>query len=650
MAKSLSVLIIVLLIGDLAICQVRFARYFQENLLPAIDNKSYPEVKFAWSMAGKTQAAMNNGLAELGEDNPDVAIHNFDEVIQQLPTFLPAFYYRGVCYKLLEDFDKAQKDFEAAIAIDPKSSETWILLGEIYQQRSKLEKAESCYDKAIGINPTFIRGYFNLSMVEFTRGNTRKSIKYIEKCHELDPKFPNAYLMEGLIKFNELSKNKNKSAIVYFDQAIKCDSLYREALFWRGLSYLYLEQPAKAIGDWDKLVLYNPENSFFVTLRGFLNIELENFDEAFNDLRKAIMANPENEEHFRRGETLLDKRIDIQYATSYAVRFSYGLDEKAMRFFRKGFCFLLAEENKKAIENFKAAEKIQPSATVYFLEALAFEHQEKHDSALIYYDKALALDNEIVDAHKKRAIYRYELKDWKGAYADLNEMARLQPQLMLTYRLRGLIKAAQKDYYGAIIDLSKYLKSDTADFEILNQRGVCRSQIGDERGANDDFRKSLKYDRFNWRLYEYVAKSYVTLKDTASALETLSEYSEAMPERIAPFMYKTELFLGQRKWDDAQQMIDQALKRFHPEYFDKQIYSRVIFLKGQLNYHLKNYSISIQEFNKALDTNPTNLEALYYRGKAYIGMGEKKRAISDFKRLKQMGYADSETILQSLLQ
>ncbi len=422
--------------------QTNFSRYFKESLFPSVDNSSYPAVKFTWNMAGKIQASMNNGLAELDEENPDVAIHNFDDVIRQLPNFFPAFYYRGVCHKMLGDLPNAEKDFLAALAINPKSSEVLVLLGEVHDQQYAYSEAESYYEKALSINPTLTRALFNLGCIERIRGNERKALKYLERCHEIDPKFPNAYLVQGLIKFPELGKNKNNAAIVYFEKALQCDSLYREALFWRGFAYIVLEQSDKTIRDWNKLVQYNPDNSFFVMLRGFLNIELENFDQAFNDLRKAVLANQANEEHFRRGETILDKHIDIQYATSYAVRFSYGLDENALKFFKKGFCFFLADKKKLALENFKAAEKIQPSATVYFLEALAF----KHDSAFVYYDKALQLDNEIIDAHKKRALYRYEQNNWKGAYADLNEMARLQPDLMLTYRLRGLIKAAQKDY------------------------------------------------------------------------------------------------------------------------------------------------------------------------------------------------------------
>jgi tetratricopeptide (TPR) repeat protein len=228
-------------------------------------------------------------------------------------------------------------------------------------------------------------------------------------------------------------------------------------------------------------------------------------------------------------------------------------------------------------------------------------------------------------------------------------MARLQPDLMLTYRLRGLIKAAQKDYYGAIIDLSRYLKSDTTDFEILTQRGVCRSLIADEKGANEDFRKALKIDKFNWQLFEYVVESYITLKDTASALETLAEYQEALPERIAPVMRKAELFLAQRKWDDARQMIERAVRSFHPDYYDKIQYSRAFLLHGKLHFHLQNYIASIEKFNKALESNPRNLEALYFRGKTYIAVGDKRKAINDFKKLKSAGYADSEMILQSLL-
>ena len=72
--------------------------------------------------------------------------------------------------------------------------------------------------------------------------------------------------------------------------------------------------------------------------------------------------------------------------------------------------------------------------------------------ALTYYDKALTLDDDIFDAHKKRSVYRIELKDWRGANRDFEDMFRLQPKSPVTYRLRGFARSHEGNYKGAIDD------------------------------------------------------------------------------------------------------------------------------------------------------------------------------------------------------
>ena len=78
-------------------------------------------------------------------------------------------------------------------------------------------------------------------------------------------------------------------------------------------------------------------------MRGCLYIELEDYDNAFNDLRKAMRARAVDEERFTVGaQTVLDKRIDLQFAANYLITNGYGLDEKSFGFLKKGFCLLLS--------------------------------------------------------------------------------------------------------------------------------------------------------------------------------------------------------------------------------------------------------------------------------------------------------------------
>jgi tetratricopeptide (TPR) repeat protein len=622
--------------------QTGFERYFTESLLPTIDNSKYQNIKFEWTIPGKLQTSMNEGLTEMDAGNFKAAMLDFDVVLKQEPNFWPAYYYRGVSRKALHEFDSAVIDLQSALKYNAKISEAHIAIGECHLTRDIIDKAIRSFETAVEIQPDALLGYYDLGIAEFHFGNPRKALKYFQKCNELNADYAPAYFMLAVLSIKENGK-KNSASLSYLNKALQVDSIYREALFWRGLLYASQEKPEKCLQDWDKLVRYNPNATFFLLLRGFLHIELGDFDRAFNDLRKAVLSRSLDEDKFVGGQTLLDKQIDIYNAANYAMRFSYGLDEAALSYFKKGFCYFLSGSRAKARFNFKQAATIQPSATVFYLQALNYEHMGIHDTAFVFYDKALALDNDIFDAHKKRGIYRFEVQNWKGAYQDFNDMIRLQPEANVTYRLRGYVKSHQKDYYGAIVDLSRFAKSDSSDAEVYKTRAYCRAEVGDQKGRVEDYIKVLELD-WDKNIVKEVIIGYAALGDTINALNAIKRYGKFNLTNHYDRVVQIELFIDMHYWKYADKEIDQAFA-VTTEAFRR---SELFLLKG-INYAQQNkHEKAVNYFNDALRLHKDNLEALYYRGKSFIALNRKDEALDDFRVLKNAGFSDSKEIFETL--
>jgi Tfp pilus assembly protein PilF len=49
-----------------------------------------------------------------------------------------------------------------------------------------------------------------------------------------------------------------------------------------------------------------------------------------------------------------------------------------------------------------------------------------------------------------------------------------------------------------------------------------------------------------------------------------------------------------------------------------------------------------------LKSDANNLNAKYFRAKAYEKIGEVKKALAEFKKLKKSGYSDSATLYESV--
>jgi tetratricopeptide (TPR) repeat protein len=292
------------------------------------------------------------------------------------------------------------------------------------------------------------------------------------------------------------------------------------------------------------------------------------------------------------------------------------------------------------------AKLLEPSATVFLLEGLAFENVNNHQMAYNAYDNALKLDNDIFDAHKKRSIYRYEQKDWAGAYADIAHMIRLQPKSAVPYRLRGMIRGHQQDYKGAIEDLTHYLEFDSTDLEVLQSRAVCRNEIRDHQGALNDIQVVFA-KRPTSELQEQIIRIKIQMGDTTGAWMDLDRWSIAMPQATIPFVIRAELSIGKKDLKRAEQEIKQAYKTFNAEFYPG-MDSEITMVKGRLMLSENKPDKAISLFSQALRLDPFNDMARYYRGKTYLQTGKKEKAVADFEFLAKKGKYDAKAILDSL--
>jgi tetratricopeptide (TPR) repeat protein len=630
-----------------AVCQSSFVQMIGDMFTPRPDFANFKPVNFDWNIPGNVQVIMNEGLTLLDDDKPTLAIHSFNQVILKEPNFWPAFYYRGICKRLEGKLPPALLDFKQAAALEPKRAEIYFSLGETYDGLFDLKAADEHYHKAININEAFTEAYYGLGNVDFMLGNLRAASKNYDRCVAFNPKFTLAYLMQGFIK---LRNGKKTDAVELINKGLAIDSLQSKFLLLRALIFLGENKLDSSLKDLDQFVKLNPQNQFFLFFRGFIHLELGDFDRSYNDLRKAVLMGEHDVNLYMTGHAQMNRRIDIQTAAAYALRFSYGLNENALIHFKKGFCFLMTERYSVATDHFSKAAAIEASATIYYLKAVTFEHSEKHDSAFVYYDKALKLDNEIFDAHKKRGIYRHQLNDWKGAYADFNEMIKQQPEVYGTYRLRAMIKYNMKDYYGAIIDFTKYLKTDSTRAEVYKSRANCRFEIKDYAGSNDDFRQALKFDSTDFVVYVGIADNHLLLQDTMQALATLDKLAALTPYDVTPVLKRIEIYTAMKHWNSALQLISFALKtsETYPFYLaDPQALASVFHYRGEIYFHQAKYKEALKNLSRSIDIKPFQISR-YLRAKCYLALGDKQKAKDALEALAAERFKDAALLLDGV--
>jgi tetratricopeptide (TPR) repeat protein len=95
------------------------------------------------------------GLAYRNKNEYDKAIRDFNRVILLNPMKANAYYYRGLAYYHKNEYDKAIQDFSEAIILDPSDPTAYYYRGVIYGQQGKDAEAQADFEqsKLLGDQP-----------------------------------------------------------------------------------------------------------------------------------------------------------------------------------------------------------------------------------------------------------------------------------------------------------------------------------------------------------------------------------------------------------------------------------------------------------------------------------------------------------------
>lgn len=150
------------------------------------------------------------------------ALSNFMTAVEQDPENFKAYMQMG-----LISIETGKKDaldhFNAAIRINPNSTEGYYARGYYYQTHKELDKAIQDYTKVTEIDSTYTNAHYNLGIIRYELRVVDLAAIDFSRVIKLNPKYAEAYYMRGLC---EETKNKNQEAIADFEFAISLKNDY----------------------------------------------------------------------------------------------------------------------------------------------------------------------------------------------------------------------------------------------------------------------------------------------------------------------------------------------------------------------------------------------------------------------------------------
>lgn len=133
-----------------------------------------------------------SGIAQMQKANYQKAIGYFEESISKHPENPHAYLMIASCCHTLLDFEQAERFGKAAIQLDQRLLDGWILMGEIYWQQSQLDKAIQCFTIANKIDPKNYLIAYKLAQIYGEQGDIRKALELYDVTLYMKPDFRDA--------------------------------------------------------------------------------------------------------------------------------------------------------------------------------------------------------------------------------------------------------------------------------------------------------------------------------------------------------------------------------------------------------------------------------------------------------------------------
>ena len=203
----------------------------------------------------KTLQRYNTALQLMMKNDFPNAVSHLKEVLKTFPDFERSYYYLGMCYQKLGEYETALGHFDKAISSFPNDLDAYLAKASILDLQNNLEEAVSTIITAIRLNPNRSDLYSTLGYFYIKRNLLDQGIDQFKTLASSLPKNSPLHLYTGYLYGY---KNDLVKAEAEFNQALANDSTNPEVYEAFGSLYLQRKELEKAITSFEKSLKLNP--------------------------------------------------------------------------------------------------------------------------------------------------------------------------------------------------------------------------------------------------------------------------------------------------------------------------------------------------------------------------------------------------------
>ena len=325
----------------------------------------------------------------------------------------------------LKKNDKANKEFDEILKINPYNSKAYFCKGYLYEKENDLINAKIYFSKCVFLEQTNSLAYYNLGIIALKEKNYEESIILFNKAYEIDPNNIKSLLKIGEIFYLE---EKDDLSIQHFDKILKIEPNNVIALIHKADILLKKNKIQNALELYEKVLKINKFNEEALIGIGVCKYKMNKINDAILYFDKTLEINMENENALYKKAITLFNRGESNFLNNL-IRQKRNIIEIIDNNYERGLILFLKKEYDLAIKNYDIClEKDKKNPIIFYQEGLAFYENKKYDMAIKAFDKALELRQDYPNAIHGKALILDKKGNKKEALALFKKVNEFKPE------------------------------------------------------------------------------------------------------------------------------------------------------------------------------------------------------------------------------
>jgi serine/threonine-protein kinase len=225
-----------------------------DRAIGSLENAISADPKYALAHAALGEAHWRKAKITSDKKESDLALKSIQLALRLDSRLTAAHVELGEIYSESGEPDLAITEAKNALEQAPNSAEAYRVLGAAYAAKANFSEAEAAYQKSIACQKADWYGYFQLGFFYVQRGRLADARTAFETARELTPN--NAVVLANLTVL-DMREGKFKEAADLCRETLKFDTGYRTYVSL-GLAYYYLRQYQEAAAAMNTSVKLSP--------------------------------------------------------------------------------------------------------------------------------------------------------------------------------------------------------------------------------------------------------------------------------------------------------------------------------------------------------------------------------------------------------